>query len=94
MKENMLSASFVTTVLEPVPHGTGRGAGAYTDHHLVDDQGRAVEVFNSLGNIRLELLAESAGVGVMIGSGELSPESSDNGLDHDETFAFGNNGSD
>ena len=64
------------------------------DHHLVNDQGRAVEVFDSLGNICLELLAESAGVGVMIGSGEPLPESSDNGSDHDETFAFGNNGSD
>ena len=64
------------------------------DHCLVNDQGRTVEVYDSLGNIHPELLAESAGVGVMIGSGEPSPESSDNGLDHGETFTFGNNGSD
>ena len=51
-----------------------------------------VEVFDMLGNIHLELLVESVGVGIMIGSGEPSPKSSDNGLDHGESFAFGNNG--
>ena len=35
-----------------------------------------MEVFNSLRNICLELLAESVGVGVVLGSGELSLESS------------------
>ena len=64
------------------------------DHRLIDDQGREVEVFDSLGNMCLELLAESIGVGVVLGSGELSPESSVHGLDQGETFTFGNNGSD
>ena len=65
-----------------------------SDHHFIHNQGRVVEVFNSLGNVRPELLVENAGVGVVIGSGELSLESSDNGLDRGESFAFGNNGSD
>ena len=64
------------------------------DHRLIDDRGRMVEVYDSLGNVRLELLVESLGVSLMIGSGEPSPESSDNGLDHGETFAFGNDGLD
>ena len=64
------------------------------DHHLVDDQGRVVEVFDSLGNVCPELLVESLGIGVVIGSGELSPKSSDNGSDHGETFTFGNDGLD
>ena len=37
---------------------------------------------------------ESVGVGVMIGSGEPSPESSINRSDQGETFTFGNSGSD
>ena len=53
-----------------------------------------VEVFDLLGNICPELLAESLGISLMVGSGELSPESSDNRLDHGETFPFGNDGSD
>ena len=59
-----------------------------------DDQGREVEVFDLLVNVCLELLAESLGVGVVLGSGELLPESSVHGLDQGETFTFGNNGSD
>ena len=62
------------------------------DHKLVDDQGRVVEVFNQLGNIHLELLAESGGVGVMIRSGEPSLESIHNRSDRGETFTFGNDG--
>ena len=53
-----------------------------------------VEVFDSLRNVCPELLAESLGVGIVVGSEEPSPESSHNGLDHGETSAFGNNGSD
>ena len=53
-----------------------------------------MEVFDSLGNVPLELLVESVGVGVVLGSGEPSPESSVHGLDQGEAFAFGNNGSD
>ena len=49
-----------------------------------------VEIFDSMGNVRLKIWVESSGVGLVIGSGELSPESSDNGSDHGETFAFGN----
>ena len=64
------------------------------DHRLINDQGREVEVFNSMGNVHLELLVESVGVGVVIGSGEPSPESSANGSDQGETFTFGNNGLD
>ena len=64
------------------------------DHWLIDDQGREVEVFDSLGNVRPELLAESVGVGIMLGSREPSPESSVHGSDQGETFIFGNDGSD
>ena len=64
------------------------------DHQLIDDQGREVEVFDSLGNIHPELLAGSVGVGVAVGSGELSPESSVHGSDQGESFTFGNDGSD
>ena len=53
-----------------------------------------MEVFDLLGNIRLELLVESLGVGIMIGSGELLPKSSVDRLDYGETFAFGNDGLD
>ena len=53
-----------------------------------------VEVFDSLGNIHPDLLVESLGVGIVIGSGELSPESSNNGSDCGESFTFGHNGSD
>ena len=45
-------------------------------------------------NVRPELLAVTVGVGIAIGSGELSPESSIHGLDQGEVFAFGNDGSD
>ena len=64
------------------------------DHQLINNQGREVEVFDSLGNVHPELLAESVGVDVILGSGEPSLESRVHGLDQGETFAFGNNGSD
>ena len=53
-----------------------------------------MEVFDLLRNVRPELLAESAEVGVVIRSGEPLPESSDNGSDRGESFTFGNDGSD
>ena len=61
---------------------------------LVGNQGRSVEVFNPLGNVRLELLLGNVGVDVTVGSGEPSPESSVHGSDQGESFAFGNDGSD
>ena len=61
---------------------------------LVDDQGRSVEVFDLLGNIRPELLMGNVGVDVTVGSGEPSPESSVHGSDQGESFAFGNDGLD
>ena len=61
---------------------------------LVDDQGRLVEVFDPLGNVRPELLVGNVGVDVTVGSGETLPESSVHGSDQGESFAFGNNGSD
>ena len=61
---------------------------------LIDDQGRSVEVFDLLGNVHPELLMGNMRVDVMVGSGELSPESSVRGLDQGETFAFSNDGSD
>ena len=64
------------------------------DNQLVDDQGRIVEVFDSLGNVHPELLVENMGVGVVIGSGEPSPESSNSSSDCGESFAFGNGRSD
>ena len=64
------------------------------NHRLIDNQGREVEVFDSLGNVHPELLAGSVGVGIVIGSGELLPESSTHGSDQGETFTFSNNGSD
>ena len=64
------------------------------DRRLIDDQGRSVEVFNSLGNVRPELLRGNVGVDVMVGSGEPLPESSVHGSDQGESFAFGNDGSD
>ena len=64
------------------------------EHQLINNQGRSVEVFNSLGNVHLELLAGSVGVAVVVGSGEPSPESSVHGSDEGETFAFGDDGSD
>ena len=64
------------------------------DCQLINNQGRVVEVFNSLGNIRLELLMGNVGVGVAVGSGGLSPESSVHSLDQGETFTFGNDGLD
>ena len=57
---------------------------------LVDERGRTVEVFDLLGNVHPELLVESLGVGIAIGSGELLPESSDNRSNCGETFTFGN----
>ena len=56
------------------------------DRQLIDDQGREVEVFDLLGNIRLELLAGSVGVSIVVGSGEPLPESSVHSLDQGETF--------
>ena len=53
-----------------------------------------VEIFDALGNVHPELLAENVGISIMVGSGEPSPESSHDGLDRGETFAFGNNGLD
>ena len=61
---------------------------------LVDSQGRSVEVFDPLGNVRPELLMGNVGVDVTVGSGEPSPESSVHGSDKGESFAFGNDGSD
>ena len=61
---------------------------------LVDSQGRSVEVFDPLGNVRPELLMGHVGVDVTVGSGEPSPESSVHGSDQGESFAFGNDGSD
>ena len=61
---------------------------------LVDSQGRLVEVFNPLGNVRPELLMGNVGVDITVGSGEPSPESSVHGSDQGESFAFGNDGSD
>ena len=61
---------------------------------MVDSQGRSVEVFDSLGNVRPELLMGNVGVNVTVGSGEPSPESSVHGSDQGESFAFGNDGSD
>ena len=52
---------------------------------LVDNQGRLVEVFDLLGNIRPELLMGNVGVDVTVGSGEPSPESSVHGLDQGES---------
>ena len=53
-----------------------------------------VEVFDSLGNVHPELLVENARVGIVIRSGELSPENSNISLNCGESFAFDNNGSD
>ena len=64
------------------------------NHQLINDQGREVEVFDLLGNMRPELLVGSVGVGIAIGSRELSPESSVHGSDQGETFTFSNDGSD
>ena len=64
------------------------------EHQLIDDQGRLVEVFDSLGNVHPELLAGSVGVAVAVGSGEPSPESSVHGSNEGESFTFGNDGSD
>ena len=61
---------------------------------LVDSQGKLVEVFDPLGNVRLELLMGNVGVDVTVGSGEPSPDSSVHGSDQGESFAFGNDGLD
>ena len=55
----------------------------------MDSQGRSVEVFDPLGNVRPELLMGNVGVDVTVGSGEPSPESSVHGSDQGESFAFG-----
>ena len=64
------------------------------EHQLINDQGRSVEVFNSLGNVHPEFLVGSVGVAIVIGSGEPLPESSVQGSDKGESFAFGNDGLD
>ena len=51
-----------------------------------------MEVFDLLGNVHPELLAGSMGVGIVLGSGGPSPESSGHGSDQGETFAFDNEG--
>ena len=51
-------------------------------------------VFDLMGNVHPEVLAEVLGTDLVIGSGEPLSESSDHGLDHGETFTFGNDGSD
>ena len=61
---------------------------------LVDSQGRSVEVFDPLGNVRPELLMGNVGVDFTVGSGEPSPESSVHGSDQGESFTFGNDGLD
>ena len=53
-----------------------------------------IKIFDSLGNVPLEVLMESPRRGLVIRSGELSPESSDNSSDLGESFAFGNDESD
>ena len=53
-----------------------------------------MEVFDSLSNVCPELLRGNVGVDIMVGSGELSPESSIHGSDQGESSAFGNDGSD
>ena len=55
---------------------------------LVDSQGRLVEVFDPLGNVRPELLMGNVGVDVTVGSGEPSPESSVHGSDQGEFFCL------
>ena len=44
-----------------------------------------MEVFDLLGNVRLELLVGNVGVDVTVGSGEPSPESSVHGSDQGES---------
>ena len=56
------------------------------DSQMINDQGRLVEVFDPLGNIRPELLMGNVGVDVTVGSGEPSPESSVHGLDQGESY--------
>ena len=66
---------------------------ALVNSPMYNREGQEVEVFDAMGNIYLEGLAEVLGMGLMIRSGELSPKSSINGSDCGETFAFGNDGS-
>ena len=56
---------------------------------MFDREGQEVSVFNTMGNVHLEVLAKIPGMDLTIGSGEPSPESSEHGLDLGETFAFG-----
>ena len=51
-------------------------------------------VFDLLGHVCPELLMGNVGVDVVVGSGELLPESSIHGLDQGESFTFGNDGLD
>ena len=60
------------------------------DCRLINDQGREVEVFDLLGNVRPELLMGNVGMDIAVGSGEPSPESSVHDSDQGETFAFSN----
>ena len=53
-----------------------------------------MQVFDTMGNVHLEVLAKIPRMGLTIGSGELSPESSNHRSDCGETFAFGNDGLD
>ena len=87
------NTSFDQTDLDHINNATDQ-LQTLVDSQLIDDQGRSVEVFDSLGNVCLELLRGNVGVDVTVGSGEPSPESSVHGSDQGETFAFGNDGSD
>ena len=53
-----------------------------------------MQIFNVMGNICLEVLAEVPGMELMIRSGGLSTESSIHGSHQGETFTFGNDGLD
>ena len=53
-----------------------------------------MSVFDPMGNVHPEALAEVVGMDLVIRSGELLPKSSDHRSDHRETFTFGNDGSD
>ena len=61
------------------------------DMRDINGKGRELEVLNVLGNMCLEVLAKVPGMSLVIGSRELLSETSNNRLDHGETFTFGNN---
>ena len=61
---------------------------------MYNREGWEVLVFDVMGNVCPEVLAEIPRMGLTIGSGEPSPESSEHGLDCGETFTFSNDGSD